>query len=149
MLNFDLIAAPRYAAARQQLPDPPAESALLVLYDEGYDFLAKVLTAAGYRDLPDGVHLVVWSAAEEGLDLLALARELNAHRLLLFGQDPARLGLHLQLANFFPVTVAGRRLMLCPSLPQIAAAKAAGDNGPAAALWRGLQNGFLADGPPP
>jgi len=118
---------------------------LLVLYDGELPFLERVLKAAGYDQPAKQLHLVEWTDNKKGLDLAAILRQLGIQRVMLFGQDLVNLGLHFSVAPYFPVTVAGTTYLISESVAAIAAAKAAGNNAPAGALWRGIQTGFLRE----
>lgn len=142
--SFSLIGQPDYAAALRKLP-PEAVAGVdtLIIYDADYDFLARVLGAAGYDDPKLQLHLLEWSPTEGGIDLAGLLRRLAIRRVMLFGQDAAALGLHFQVADYFPVAVAGVTYLRAPSVTLIAEAKARGDNGPAGGLWRGVKAAFM------
>lgn len=145
--NIDLIGQPEYRDALRQLsPNAVVGVDVLVIYDGDFDFLARVLNAAGYDDPKLQLQLLLWSPAEGGLDLTGLIRHLKIRRVLLFGQDTAALGLHFQVADYFPVEVAGVTYLKNPSVAHISEAKAKGDNGPAGALWRGVKGHFMREG---
>lgn len=118
---------------------------MLVVYDSNFDFLARVLGAAGFDDPKLQLHLLEWSPTNGPLDFVRLIRHLKIKRVLLFGQDMESLGLHFQVANYFPVEVSGVSYMTNPSVAVIAEAKAKGDNGPAGALWRGVKAEFMRE----
>ena len=146
MLSFDLINQPDLATARERLQpevDPAAD--LLVVYEDDYDFLARVLQAAGYDAPQTQLHLLPWTAADGPLTLTALQRHLGISKTILFGQDLPALGLHFQVVDFFAVTVAGVTYLQCPAVSTIAAAKASGNNGPAGALWKAVKANFLRE----
>ena len=140
----DLIGVPDNATALAQLPPAPRAGVdLLVVYDGEYPFLERVLNAAGYDDPAVQTYLLAWSPADGGVDLARLLRRFGVTRVLLFGQQRRALGLHFSVADYFAVTVAGVTYLCCPAVAEIAAAKAAGDNGPAGLLWRAVKEGFL------
>lgn len=144
--DIDLIGQPDFAEALRHLaPNAVAGVDLLVIYDTDYDFLAKVLNAAGFTDPKVEVHLLPWTAEQGGIDLARLIRHLQVKRVILFGQDLVALGLHFHVAAYFPVAVAGVTYLTTPSVADIASAKANGDNGPAGALWRAVKAGFLKE----
>ncbi len=144
--DIDLIGQPDFAAALRQLsPGPVTGVDLLVVYDTDYDFLARVLKAAGFADPKVELQLLPWTPEAGGVDLAGLVRYLKIKRVILFGQDLAAFGLHFQVVDYFPVEVAGVKYLQAPSVGVIAAAKAAGDNGPAGALWRAVKAGFMQD----
>lgn len=140
--SFPLIAQPDDAGVDLQLSDR-TDLDLLVIYDAELPFLERVLGAAGYDAPAHQLHLLRWTAEDGGLHLAGIIRRRRVKKVLLFGQDPAGLGLHFVVAPYFPVTVAGVAYMLCPSVQTIADAKANGDNGPAGNLWRGVKAAFL------
>ena len=115
---------------------------LLVLFEENQAFVERVLSAAGYADIPHQVFLLQ-RQDKAPLDVSRLVRRLEVSKVLLFGQDLPSLGLHFQVAPYFPVVVAGLRFLVAQSVAEIATAKAEGDNAPAGNLWRALQKGFL------
>ena len=144
--DFDLVNQPDPAAARERLnANVSPEADMLVLYQDNYDFLERVLQAAGYDDPQTQLHLLPWSPADGPLTLTTLQRQLGVTRTLLFGQDLPALGLHFQVIDFFPVTLAGVTYLTCPSVASIADAKAGGNNGPAGALWRAVKGHFLRE----
>lgn len=144
--DIDLIGQPNYADALRQLsPNAVAGVDMLVVFDTEYDFLARVLGAAGYDDPKLQLQLLEWTPASGPVDLAGLIRHLQIKRVLLFGQGMRSLGLHFEVADYFPVQVAGVTYMKSPSVGEIATAKANGDNGPAGALWRGVKGGFLRE----
>ncbi len=145
--DIDLIGQPNYADALRELSPNAVEGVdMLVVYDSDLDFLTKVLAAAGYDDPQLQLHLLEWTPTSGPLDLIGLVRHLNIKRVLLFGQNPKALGLHFEVADYFPVQVAGVTYMRNPSAGEIASAKANGNNGPAGALWRGVKGRFLREG---
>lgn len=144
--NIDLIGQPDYAAALRQLPpNAVAGVDLLVIYDTDLDFLSRVLNAAGYDDPALQLHLLQWSSESEAFDLAGLLRHLRVKRVILFGQNARKLGLHFNVADYFPVEVASYTYLLCPSLAGIAGAKAKGNNGPAGALWKAVKASFMRE----
>lgn len=144
--DIDLIGQPGFAEALRQLsPNAVADVDTLVIYDTDYEFLARVLGAAGYDDPNLQLHLLEWTPASGPLGLTGLTRHLQIRRVLLFGQEMVALGLHFEVAEYFPVEVAGVTYMKNPSVEIIATAKAAGDNGPAGALWRGVKGRFMRE----
>lgn len=141
--DIDLIGQPGYADALRQLsPSAVAGVDMLVIYDTDFEFLARVLGAAGYDDPKLQLQLLEWAPTSGPLDLTGLIRRLQIKRVLLFGQNLKSFGLHFEVADYFPVQVAGVTYMKNPSAGEIAAAKANGDNGPAGALWRGVKASF-------
>ncbi len=144
--DIDLIGQPDFAAALRLLaPEAVAGVDVLVVYDTDYDFLARVLQAAGFSDPELEVHLLPWTAEQGGIDLAGLLRHLRVKRVILFGQELPALGLHFQVADYFAVQVGGITYLKAPSVNLIATAKANGDNGPAGALWRAIKAGFTKD----
>jgi|AntRauTorckE5430_2_1112549.scaffolds.fasta_scaffold01819_8 hypothetical protein len=144
--SFSLIGQPDYAAALRQLtPKAVAGVDTLIIYDADYDFLARVLGAAGYDDPKLQLHLLEWSPQRGGIDLAGLLRHLAIRRVMLFGQDAASFGLHFHVADYFPVAVAGVTYLKAPSAAVISQAKAKGDNGPAGGLWRGVKAAFMKE----
>ncbi|TXF90058.1 hypothetical protein FUA23_07400 [Neolewinella aurantiaca] len=142
--DIELIGQPGYAEAIRQLSPNAVDGVdLLIVYDSDYDFLERVLAAAGYDDPKLQLHLLEWSPAAGPLDLTGLIRHLKIKRVLLFGQDMKSLGLHFQVADYFPVEVGGVNYMRNPSAATISEAKNKGDNGPAGALWRGVKASFM------
>ena len=118
---------------------------LLVLYDQATaapDFLESILTAAGYQQADQEAWLLGWSQGAP-LDLAALMRHLGSEQLIIFGLDLAPLGLHLQLAPYVPVQLAGVWCMRADGLANIQAEKATGRTAKAAALWKGIKSQFL------
>ncbi len=123
---------------------PDERKCVLILYDDRLPFLLKVLQAAGYEEPEEEIYLVRWRA-DESLDLTALATRLQVEKIVLFGQSLSSLGLHFTAADYFPIEVGGRTYMTCESLTRIESAKDEGNNKPAGALWRGIQQAFLCD----
>ncbi len=145
--DIDLIGQPNYDDALRQLSPNAVEGVdMLIVYDTDFEFLARVLGAAGFDEPKLQLQLLEWKPTSGSLDLIGLVRHLNIKRVLLFGQDLKTLGLHFEVANYFPVQVAGVTYMKSPSAGEIATAKAKGDNGPAGALWRGVKGGFMREG---
>lgn len=145
--DIDLIGQPDYQDALAKLsPEAVVGVDTLVVYDADYDFLERVLNAAGYDDPSLQLQLLEWSPAAGSLDLAGLLRRLRIKRVLLFGQDAAALGLHFTVAEYFPVAVAGVTYLVAPSVETISAAKASGNNGPAGSLWRGVKAAFMREG---
>ncbi|MEM9261291.1 MAG: hypothetical protein AAGA62_16745 [Bacteroidota bacterium] len=140
--NLRLIAEGKNDLLQAAGIDFSAQHDLLVLYDEDLPFVQRVLKAAGYTE--EDFHAVHWEKGT-ALNLSLLLRQLNVSKIILFGQDLPTLGLHLQVATNFPVTLAGRTYLVAAPIASITSAKAKGDNGPAAALWRALQQGLLKD----
>jgi len=144
--DIDLIGQPNYDDALRQLSPNAVDGVdMLVIYDSDLDFLNKVLAAAGFDEPKLQLHLLEWSPASGALDLTGLVRHLNIKRVLLLGQEMKALGLHFEVVNYFPVQIAGVTYMKNPSAGAIATAKAAGDNGPAGALWRGVKGRFMRE----
>jgi hypothetical protein len=144
--DIDLIGQPNYDDALRQLSPNAVEGVdMLVIYDSDIEFLNKVLGAAGFDEPKLQLQLLEWTAASGPLDLTGLIRHLNIKRVLLFGQDRKALGLHFEVADYFPVQVAGVTYMKNPSAAEIATAKANGNNGPAGALWRGVKGRFMRE----
>ncbi|MEM9930470.1 MAG: hypothetical protein AAF840_11670 [Bacteroidota bacterium] len=142
--DIELIGQPGFAEALRHLaPKAVAEVDMLVIYDTNFEFLARVLNAAGFEDPQVELHLLPWTEEQGGVDLAALLRHLQVNRVILFGQDLSALGLHFQIADYFPVSIAGVTYLKVPSVDFIATAKAKGDNGPAGALWRAVKAGFM------
>jgi hypothetical protein len=142
--NIDLIGQPDYADALRQLsPNAVAGVDTLVIYDADLAFLSRVLNAAGYDDPALQLHLLHWSEEQGGIDLAGLVRHLKIKKVMLFGQSSKGCGLHFNVADYFPVEVAGCTYLVCPSVETIATAKANGDNGPAGALWRAVKASFM------
>ncbi len=144
MLQFDLIGQPDTDKVLGQL-GPARDLDLLVLYYGELTrraFLARILGAAGYKDPGTQLHLLEWPVAED-LDLTGLVRRLGARKVLLFGYDPARLGLHVQVANYFPLTLGGLTFLLADSLEFIEQTKEGGDNRAAGALWTAVKADFM------
>ncbi|WP_116125680.1 hypothetical protein [Lewinella sp. IMCC34183] len=148
MLPFDLIGQPGPDAALALL-GPARDLPLLVVYHGELArraFLKRILGAAGYREPGRQLHLLEWPA-DRSLDLSGLIRRLGVHRVILFGYTPDLLGLHLHVANYTPVTLAGVSYLFADSLSYIEETKAEGDNRPAAALWNSIREHFLAPDP--
>ena len=142
--NIDLIGQPDYADALRQLPpNAVAGVEMLVVYDTDLIFLSRVLNAAGYDDPALQLHLLHWSAGQGDIDLAGLVRHLKIKKVMLFGQSLKGLGLHFNVADYFPVEVSACTYLVCPSVETIATAKANGDNGPAGALWRAVKAQFM------
>ncbi|MEO0733464.1 MAG: hypothetical protein AAFZ52_11555 [Bacteroidota bacterium] len=125
-----------------QTPVLPGPREVLVLYVSESDFVERVFKAASYTNPQEELALLAWEPGKSLL-LAQLVRRLGANKVVLFGQDLKALGLHFRVAPYFPVTVAGCTYLVAESDVEIAAAKAAGNNGPAGRLWRALQNGFI------
>jgi hypothetical protein len=142
--DIDLIGQPDYNDALRQLsPNAVAGVDMIVVYDSDFDFLARVLGAAGFDDPKLQLHLLEWAPASGPLDLIGLIRHLKIKRVLFFGQDLKSFGLHFQVADYFPVEISGVSYMKNPSAAAISEAKTRGDNGPAGALWRGIKGSFM------
>ncbi|WP_116106673.1 hypothetical protein [Lewinella sp. IMCC34191] len=143
MLPFRLIGQPEYRQALQQL-SPERQLDLLVVYHGELArraFLGRILAAAGYRDPGTQLHLLEWPASDD-LDLTGLIRELKVTKVILFGYTTDRLGLHIDVANYFPVSLAGVTYLLADGLEYIEQTKDAGDNRAAGALWKAIQQDF-------
>ena len=124
MLPFTLIGQPGIDAALEKL-SPDRDRPLLVMYHGELArraFLGRILKAAGYDEPGTQLHLLEWPAAEP-LDLTGLARRIGVVKIILFGYEPKHLGLHFNVANYFPVTVAGCTYMLTDSLEFIESSK--------------------------
>ncbi|MFT6484000.1 MAG: hypothetical protein ACJAWN_000713 [Neolewinella sp.] len=144
--DIDLIGQPDYADALRQLSPNAVEGVdMLVIHGTDYDFLARVLGAAGFDDPKLQLHLLEWSPITGPLDLTGLIRHLKIKRVLLFGQDMKSLGLHFQVLDYFMVEISGVSYMKSPPAGEIAGAKAKGDNGPAGSLWQGVKGGFMRE----
>ncbi len=144
MLPFDLIGQPDTDRALDQL-GPLRDLDLLVLYHGALErraFLGRILAAAGYTAPGRQLHLLEWPAAEP-LDLTGLVRRLGTRRVILFGYEPARLGLHFEVANYFPLTVGATTYLLADSLDFIEQTKEAGDHRAAGALWTAVKQSFM------
>lgn len=142
--HFRLIGQPALAAALERCNAEPSPTAkLLVVYDAERPFVERILAAAGYTDLPTQAHLLEWTADDGGLDLAALRHHLGVKKVILFGQSLPALGLHFQVANYFPLEVAGVDFLVAESAAAISRAREAGNNGPAAALWQAIKASFL------
>ncbi len=142
--HIRLIGQPALADALERLPTPPSPTArLLVVYDAERPFVERILAAAGYTDLPTQAHLLEWRAEDGGLDLAAMHHHLGVKRVMLFGQPLPALGLHFQVANYFPLEVAGVHFLVAESAAAISRAREAGNNGPAAALWQAIKASFM------
>ncbi|WP_020570475.1 hypothetical protein [Neolewinella persica] len=142
--NIDLIGQPEYAEALRKLsPNAVAGVDTLVVYDTDLAFLSRVLNAAGYDDPALQLHLLGWSPDQGDIDMAGLVRHLKIRKVMLFGQELKGLGLHFNVADYFPVEVSGCTYLVCPSAETIATAKANGDNGPAGALWRAVKAQFM------
>lgn len=140
--SFPLIGQPDNAGTDLQLSER-TDLDLLVIYDAELPFLERVLAAAGYTEPASQLHLLRWTTNDGGLDLARIVRRLQVNKVMVFGQQAKAMGLHFEVAPYFPVTVAGVTYLLAPSVKSIAEAKATGDNGPAGALWRGVKAGFM------
>ncbi|OAV42614.1 hypothetical protein [Lewinella sp. 4G2] len=119
------------------------EKRVLIVYDEGLDFIQRVLAAAGYDQPGEQIHfLQAAKDDEDGLDLSGLIHRLEVNKICLFGQDLPKLGLHFSVSPYFPLKLAGRTYMTCPSAATIAADKERGDNKSSRALWGGIKQAF-------
>lgn len=139
-----LVAQPDHRAALATL-GPARDLPLLVLYHGELArraFLERVLNAAGYDAPGTQLHLLEWPPAGP-LDLAALVRELGVSQVLLFGYEPAALGLHFRVQQYFPLPVGGVRYLLADSLEFIEDSKERGDTAAAGALWNAVREGFL------
>ena len=144
MLPFTLIAQPESKAALDKL-GPARDLELLVIYHGELalrQFLGRILGAAGYKEPGTQLHLLEWPV-DRILDLASLLRTLGTTKVILFGYDLPLLGIHLTVANYFPVTVAGVTYLMADSLEYISQAKENGDNQPAGALWSAVKQDFL------
>ena len=142
---FDLIRQPDTGPATEVSTASVKESCPLVVYDGEWQFLERVLNAAGYTDPAAELHLLEWTEDNGPLDLSALALKLGTDRILLFGQDLTALGLHFRIARYAPVTIGGRTYLVADSAVRIAAAKSAGDSGPSRLLWNSMKAAFLKE----
>ncbi|NJC26752.1 hypothetical protein [Neolewinella antarctica] len=141
---MQLIQQPDNAALAEYVSEPSPDKKLLVVYDAELPFLERVLAAAGYDDPPRQLHLVRAEKTDEfGIDLSVLAGRLEVDQIMLFGQDLSALGIHFSVVANLPVEIAGRTYLIGESLSHIAGEKEAGNNTPAAALWRGVKGAFL------
>lgn len=121
---------------------------LLVLYEGNLPFLERVLGAAGYDEPQRQLHLIRSEPTdEELLDLTALIHKLEVDKIILFGQDLRKLGLHFIVQKYFPIQVSGRTYMICDSVTEIARAKEKGNSQLAGALWNGIKANFLREKP--
>lgn len=136
--NIPLIGQPDNAATEGQLSQR-TDLELLVVFDGELPFLERVLKAAGYDEPANQIHLLRWTADDGGLDMARITRQLNIKKVMLFGQDLKALGLHFNVAPYFPVSLAGCSYLVSQSVKVISDAKAAGDNKPAGLLWRSVQ----------
>jgi hypothetical protein len=144
MLPFPLIGQPTHQPALSKL-GPDRDLDLLVIYHGDLSlrkFLARILKAAGYDEPGNQLHLLEWPAGEP-LDLTGLLRELGANKVILFGYDLRPLGLHVEVANYFPITLAGVTYLTADSLEYISQTKDAGDNRAAGALWAAVKVDFM------
>lgn len=143
--SFPLINIPDNDGTDLQLSDR-TDLDLLIVYEGELPFLERVLGAAGYKEPAHELHLLRWTATDGGLDLARIVRRLHVNKVIIFGQDVKALGLHFEVAPYFPVAVSGVTYMVCPAVGVIAKAKADGDNGPAGNLWRGVKAAFMREG---
>ncbi|PPK88644.1 hypothetical protein CLV84_1614 [Neolewinella xylanilytica] len=144
MLPFQLIGQPEYGDALQLL-GPGRDLELLVLYHGELTrraFLGRILAAAGYQEPGKELHLLEWPASDD-LDLAGLIRRTGATKIILFGYIPRRLGLHFEVANYVPITVAGITYLFADSLEFIEQTKDSGDNRAAGSLWGAMKTSFL------
>lgn len=124
---------------------PAQDLELLVVYHgelERRAYLGRILGAAGYDEPGSQLHLLEWPAGE-ALDLASLMRRLGVSKVILFGYELGDLGLHLQVANYFPILIGGTTYLVADSLEFIEQAKDGGDNRPAGALWNAIKSSFL------
>ena len=145
MLPFNLIGQPEVGPALEKL-GPARELELLVVYHGELSrrtFLRRILAAAGYDAPGEQLHLLEWPV-ERDLDLTGLIRALGVTKVMLFGYELAGLGLHFEVANYFPLEVGGVTYLIADSLEYIEDAKAGGDNRAAGALWNGMKDRFCA-----
>ena len=144
MLPFTLIGQPDNAAALEKL-SPARDLDLLVVYHGELalrSFLQRILGAAGYQDPGTQLHLLEWPQ-DTPLDLASLVRVLNCDKVIVFGYALPQLGLHLAVANYFPIAVAGTTYLIADSLEYISQTKEAGDHQAAGALWTAMKEAFL------
>ncbi|MBB4078737.1 hypothetical protein GGR28_001350 [Lewinella aquimaris] len=145
MLAFDLIGQPDTTEALEKL-GPARDLELMVLYYGALArraFLGRILGAAGYDEPGKQLHLLEWPADRE-LDLARLIRQTGVKKVVLFGYDLQRLGIHVEVANYFPLTLAGTTYLIADSLEFIEQTKNDGDNRPAGALWTAFKTDFIA-----
>ncbi|WP_420461214.1 hypothetical protein [Neolewinella sp.] len=143
MLPFNLIGQPEVGPALEKL-GPARGLELLVVYHGELSrraFLSRILAAAGYDAPGEQLHLLEWPA-DQDLDLTGLVRALGVTKVMLFGYELAGLGLHFEVANYFPLEVGGVTYLIADSLEYIEEAKAGGDNRAAGALWNGMKERF-------
>ena len=143
MLPFNLIGQPEVAAALEKL-GPARNLELLVLYYGELSrraFLSRILAAAGYKEPGTQLHLLEWPV-DQSLDLIGLVRKLGVKKVILFGYRLPELGIHFEVANYFPLEVAGVTYLIADSLDFIEDAKLGGDNRAAGALWNGVKDRF-------
>lgn len=142
--SFRLIGQPDWRSLPGDLVSSPQKE-MLILYGGNRSFLERIFGAAGYDQPGEQLHLLEWTPEAGGLDLAGIARRLSVKKIILFGQDLPSLGHHFLLTDYFPAEIAGRSYLTAPPLATIKEAKEAGDNRPAAALWKAIQNGFLRE----
>jgi len=139
--DFDLIRQPTP-------PDltPQENKQLLVIYQEGEErqtFLNNILKAAGYHQPSEQLHLLPLQKQNTEMDLSKAIRLLNLQQVIIFGVQPATLGLHFQLANYVPVQVNHIWYLLADDLAIIQSEKAAGKPQKAGALWKAIKARFM------
>ncbi|MCP9236590.1 hypothetical protein [Lewinella sp. JB7] len=148
MLEFTLVGQPDTEGAVAKLGPARDLDLLVVYYGElaRRAFLGRILGAAGYTEPGSQLHLLEWPADRE-LDLAGLVRRLGVTKVVLFGYDLQRLGLHFSVANYFPLTVGDVTYLIADSLEFIEQTKDDGDNRAAGALWTAIKAHFVASTP--
>ncbi|MEL6355464.1 MAG: hypothetical protein AAFQ37_00880 [Bacteroidota bacterium] len=139
--DFDLIRQPTAPAliARDS-------KKLLIVYQAGSErltFLTNILKAAGYDQPSQQLHLLALNSNQDEIDLSATIRQLSLEQIIVFGIQPAALGLHFQLAKYVSVKVNHVWFLLADDLAIIQSEKAAGKPQKAGALWKAIKAKFL------
>ena len=140
---LNIILQPNNTEVGEQLGSESGDKNTLIIYDTDISFLERVLAAAGYTAPADELHLLRREPDSQALDLTTLLRELNVDRVLLFGQELHKLGLHFTIAKYAPLKIGGYTFMVCDPVADIAAAKELGNNTPSRALWNGIKLAYL------
>ena len=106
-------------------------------------YAARIIGAVKLS-LEEDMYLLPWREKTD-YSLSGLLRQLQVDRVLVFGVEPAALGLHFQAPRFLPVRVDGRTFLFSCSLTQLRNNREAGNRENAVKLWNALRQMFPID----
>ncbi len=105
---------------------------------------AERIIGAVKLSLDEDMYLLPWREKAD-YSLSGLLRQLQIDRVLVFGVEPADLGLHFQAPRFLPIRVDGRTFLFSCSLTRLRNNREAGNRENAVKLWNALQQMFPID----